>query len=149
MAVYNKALPATTGSAYSVQVPVTDPATHEAVPGRFRAVTVTPDHPHSEKVWWLLAPNPFVVVADTAPRAIPLEDDPVYDALAEIRLIARDARGADRSDVMFNFQDDRRLGGPVWPYGLVVNLLLGSWALAVTVRRVRAATSSSTCTSVV
>jgi ABC-type transport system involved in multi-copper enzyme maturation permease subunit len=102
--------------------------------------TYTYDVNRPERVWWLLAPNPFVVVADAAPRVPPrfidneyggYNDD--YDPLSMVGRSVRELRngyydvpeGEDRGDL------------PVWPYGLAFNVLLGLGAVVVTVRRLR------------
>ncbi|MBK5305552.1 MAG: ABC transporter permease [Frankiaceae bacterium] len=116
----------------------------------------------TDRTWWLLAPNPFVILADAAPQLPPLTDE-------EQR--ARDeerARGVNRQDA----RDIDPLGGlgrairdlrdtpagsgataietglvegdaplrreerkPVWPWGLGVDVLLAVGALWLTTRR--------------
>ncbi|GAA3202063.1 ABC transporter permease [Actinocorallia longicatena] len=93
---------------------------------------------HSERVWWLLAPNPFVILADATPRlprvqrcydyAYPsttdgtgtsppvrrchLESPDTFDPLGEIGRSVRDARlGADERDDRFAY--DEEAGAPV------------------------------------
>jgi ABC-type transport system involved in multi-copper enzyme maturation permease subunit len=99
----------------------------------------TYDVSRPERVWWLLAPNPFVVVADAAPRVPPrfienewggYTDD--YDPLSQVGRSVRDLRnGYDWPD------GEDRPNDPVWPYGLAFNVLLGVGAVAVTARRLR------------
>lgn len=91
---------------------------------------------HPERVWWILAPNPFVIVADAAPRAgsgpaASRNLDPlgaIGEAVQTLRtpetLLTDD--GAERSGQV-----------PAWPYGLGVNLLLGAGAVMLTTRRLR------------
>jgi len=96
---------------------------------------------HTERTWWLLAANPFVVVADAAPAAPAAARFGVPDPLGEIRDGVREVREgpADRED----WCGDGTVAGttgstaPVWPWGLGVNLLLGAGAVWLTVRRLR------------
>jgi ABC-type transport system involved in multi-copper enzyme maturation permease subunit len=100
---------------------------------------------HTERSWWLLAPSPYVVVADAAPRpARTIDGDP----LTAIRTSVRAARlgppdsedwcGDGISEVLDQRQSDRAAGlRSTWPYGLAVDLLLGAGFLALTVRRLR------------
>ncbi|MFG2002674.1 ABC transporter permease [Spirillospora sp. NPDC048911] len=91
---------------------------------------------HTEYVWWLLAPNPVVILADATPRLAEEKrhnldyqrDD--SDPLGDIGRSVRDVRagsGGDEDSV-----------GPVWPYGLGFNLMLAGGAVWVSVRRLRA-----------
>jgi ABC-type transport system involved in multi-copper enzyme maturation permease subunit len=117
---------------------------------------------HEERVWWLLAPNPFVILADAAPRVPPrvtrngdvirVED---YDPLSQIsRQVRRLRNGPDYGWF------DYTVGGvtacppgvecpappppppdlPVWPYGLAFSALLGAGSLVVTTVRLRTPT---------
>jgi ABC-2 type transport system permease protein len=128
-----------------------------AVPGRERPVTYESERTREDKVWWLLGPNPFVILADAAPVApqrfdrqgYPIDD--ALDPLAEIRNAVRDARtppeddedvrpGADWRSSGDGFSVSRRVvdaPGPVWPYGLAFNAALGLGAVAITIRRLR------------
>lgn len=102
----------------------------------------------SDRVWWLLAPNPFVVLADTAP-ALPARRDPVtgrpapspLDPLGEIGRSVRQLRNPmppwySSTGYSAEFQEPLP-ASPVWPYGLTFNVLLGAAALAVTTWRLR------------
>jgi len=101
---------------------------------------------HQERVWWLLAPNPFVVLADSAPRAprrLDVRGDVVYvddyDPLSsignEVRRLRQPQRFYyDESSIV----EQERL--PVWPYGLGFNVLLGIAAVALTTYRLRTPT---------
>ncbi|WP_395962291.1 ABC transporter permease [Actinomadura sp. 6N118] len=90
---------------------------------------------HTEYVWWLLAPNPVVILADATPRLPKRHNSIGYqseesDPLGDIGRSVRDARagsGGDEDSV-----------GPVWPYGLGFNLMLAGGALWVSARRLRA-----------
>jgi ABC-2 type transport system permease protein len=75
--------------------------------------------PH--KVWWVLAPNPFVVVGDAArPGLAP--DASVADPLTDMSLAVRDARDFDRA---------------VWPHGLIFFALAATAAGGVTATHLR------------
>lgn len=102
----------------------------------------------TERTWWLLAPNPFVVLADAAP-ALPLPSPAAgvgaarlataadLDPLGAIgRQVRELRRPPDRSSsaVLTPFDDD---APAVWPTGLAVNVLLGVGAVLLTVRRLR------------
>lgn len=108
--------------------------------------TYTSDEPRTDRTWWLLAPNPFVVLADAAPASHSRVNvgpdgteisyqrlDPLGglgDTVRRLRLPpqAEDVTGLSASDS----DDDALLGGPVWPTGLIVNVSLGVLALGVT-----------------
>ncbi|GAA1758656.1 ABC transporter permease [Luedemannella helvata] len=89
----------------------------------------------SENIWWVLAPNPFVVLIDASPTAperprdqgdVAYDQDPLKDLHGAIRS-TRVGPGVDRRDAP-----------AVWPYGLAANLLLGVGSVLVTIRRLRA-----------
>lgn len=96
---------------------------------------------HSERVWWLLAPNPFVIVADAAPQPTARAtgpDDGTFrlDPLGAIAEVARSMRNPDRLTI--DAQGNVVPGtAAVWPYGLAFNVVLGAGALFVTARRLR------------
>jgi ABC-2 type transport system permease protein len=87
---------------------------------------------HTERVWWLLAPNPFVVLADAAPMLPPPKphESRPFDPLGEV---GREVRQVRQGGFVA-----RAAGDPVWPYGLGFDLLLGAGGLWVTTRRLRA-----------
>lgn len=113
----------------------------------------TIEQTHTERTWWLLALNPFVVVADAAPasRVDPssANDDAYgYDDADIFDMIQRDVREiragpSDKVDYCWdaalgNPPDDRQLPtSAVWPYGLASHLGLGATGLLVAVRRLR------------
>jgi ABC-2 type transport system permease protein len=103
-----------------------------------------------DKVWWVLAPNPFVVVADAAPQ---LDKESAAERQARLR---REARGEYRPDL----RDSDPLGAigrgvrtlrnaprdrgpedtrhrPLWPFGLAVDVAVGGAALWLTARRLQ------------
>jgi ABC-2 type transport system permease protein len=101
-----------------------------------------------DRVWWLLAANPFVVLADAAP-SLPPKYDPRTgqreynsdDPLGEIGASARSARRSRDYDSSDYYATDRaKRGDAVWPFGLGFNLLLGAGAMVVTIRRLRTPT---------
>ncbi|HEY0637646.1 MAG TPA: ABC transporter permease subunit, partial [Pseudonocardiaceae bacterium] len=129
-----------------VERTVTYPDTRESY-------TYTTTQSRTDKVWWLLAPNPFVVLADAAP-ALPHRIDPVtgwrepvgFDPLGEIGRAVRELRLPPAEPMAARYSDavvedvvteERAEGKWVWPYGLALNVLLGAAALAVTTRRLR------------
>jgi ABC-type transport system involved in multi-copper enzyme maturation permease subunit len=108
-----------------------------------RTETRTTDDVRPEKVWWLLAPNPFVILADAAPQKHKLsinvdtssgDSDFTFDPLGGIAGAVRDARDPHHS---VDPLGDRELQSPVWPYGLAFDALLGLAAVTITTRRLR------------
>ena len=107
----------------------------------------------TDRTWWLLAPNPFVVLADAAPQ-IPeeprREDDFGLRAqdLDPLGQIGRQVRGLREEpepsnvggSVVLRPDSERDEPAPVWPTGLAVNVLLGTAALWLTTRRLRTPT---------
>jgi len=97
----------------------------------------------TSRVWWMLAPNPFVILADATPQLPPVRDDYGHfvpqpaDPLGELGRSIRQMREPD----YYSYDDGlvRHPGnpGPVWPYGLGLDLLLGAGAVWVTTRRLR------------
>ena len=127
--------------------PAIDPETGEIDPdGPVVRDSYTTTRVRPDRTWPLLAPNPFVVLADSAP-ALPDRFDPrsgirvpqPLDPLGELGNAIRDARRPPREDGRFGdtAQSDP---GPVWPYGLVFDVLRGVGAVTVTVRRLRTPT---------
>lgn len=101
-----------------------------------------------DRVWWLLAPNPFVILADAAPKL------PPETAAERLRREALEQQGAHVS----NLRDSDPLGGlgdtvrdarkgpgathgsAVWPWGLGFDVLVGAGALWLTARRLQTPT---------
>jgi ABC-type transport system involved in multi-copper enzyme maturation permease subunit len=123
--------------AFALALPLT--TTTETVYDENGTVAYVDEDQHPERVWWLLAPNPFVVLADAAPR-LPerrpglgdVGPEP-FDPLGDIGRSVREARDQDRD--RFQFTDDE--AAPVWPYGLAANLGLAGGAMWITTRRLR------------
>lgn len=104
---------------------------------------------HTERTWWLLAPNPFVIVADAAPRPANVavyDEDPlslIRQGVREARLGPRDVEDwcGDGSDAISDHEAERRAQaealGPVWPVGLLIDLGLAAGFTVVAVRRLR------------
>jgi ABC-type transport system involved in multi-copper enzyme maturation permease subunit len=96
---------------------------------------------HTERTWWLLALNPFVVTADGAGTSGSLHQaETRSDPLGVLREGVRIARtGASATlDECWGVDDDgveATADGPIWPWGLAVNLLLGAAGFVVAVRR--------------
>jgi ABC-2 type transport system permease protein len=115
--------------------------TQERVLDRSYGYTYTQTRP--DRVWWLLAPNPFVIVADAAPRVPPrivhsagliyIENyDPLSGISNEVRRL--------RSPHWDSYDEPPRPGDAVWPYGLGFSLLLGAGSLVITTIRLRTPT---------
>lgn len=126
-------------------VPQIDPTTGATtyVEDSYETQEIRPD-----RVWWVLAPNPFVVLADAAPVApraqappgLDVADDPL-DPLGSISAAVRDLRRPPDYDdgpaYSLGESDEGDRGPLVWPAGLAIDLVLGGLALLVVVRRLR------------
>ena len=92
--------------------------------------------------WLVLAPNPFVVLADAAPSS---PGDRSSDPLASMRYAIREARDPqsyqiERFDPATGepiFEQEPEPPPPVWPYGLGIELALAVFALYVATERLR------------
>ena len=102
----------------------------------------------TDRTWWLLAPNPFVVLADAAPALPPPSENFGFvngqvpgndlDPLGQIGRQVRDLR--DPQPQFFEGPPTAAPppeSKPVWPTGLAVNVLLGVGAVVLTTRRLR------------
>ncbi|MEO7069129.1 MAG: ABC transporter permease [Nostocoides sp.] len=103
---------------------------------------------HTERIWWLLPMNPFVVVADAAPGRTETDPNTLngFQPMRAISIGARAARaGADtreRQECNFGNPGDPAglpplQSGPIYPYGLAFYLALGAGATWLAVRRTR------------
>ncbi|MDQ0425744.1 ABC transporter permease [Cellulomonas iranensis] len=99
---------------------------------------------HTEGTWWLLAINPFVIVADGALPGTSVGSGSVVDEVRSSTQGVRDLRlgEPDVRDECGDWGGDgaplpRDHAGPVWPYGLAANLLLGGLGFVTAVRRLR------------
>ncbi len=115
---------------------------------------------HTERIWWLLPLNPFVVVADAAPpRQSDTTPDMFLSAFTPMLWISDGARAARRGadlatpreecyfgDVSGQPPQDtplqspgstRPASGPVWPFGLAFLLIGGVAATGISVLRTR------------
>ena len=115
--------------------------------------TYTTTRTRTDRTWWLLAPNPFVVLADAAPQLAPLTaaqqadrerlaqqgsgttDLRDVDPLGQLGRTLRNLRRPPQPDGTPTPPADLRR--PVWPYGLAFDVLLAVGALALTTRRLR------------
>ena len=128
------------------------PATGQYVPSG--CCSSTESVQRTDLTWWLLAPNPFVVLADAAPVAAqrpavchtagsgsststyctsPTQNG--VDPLGDISRAVRSLRTPPGSDFGPYSSQDR--GGLVWPYGLGIDVILGAFMFGVAVRRLR------------
>jgi ABC-type transport system involved in multi-copper enzyme maturation permease subunit len=104
---------------------------------------------HTERIWWMLPLNPFVVVADAAPSR-PGTQEQMYSGFTPMRWIsagAREARRGATDEVLqecyigTNVQEspeplaDAAQRESVWPYGLGFLLASGLGATLVAERR--------------
>jgi ABC-2 type transport system permease protein len=108
-----------------------------------------------DRTWWLLAPNPFAVLADSAPagpvRTVTLPGGAVVRESAGVDVLGSLSRSLhrirvapravqDASGTRIEVPDDVE-GGPVWPLGLSIDLLLAAGALWLTTVRLRTPTT--------
>jgi ABC-2 type transport system permease protein len=132
--------------------------------GQNSQYTYTSSESHSERVWWILSPNPFVVLADAAPALPPLHDPKTgqeigrpSDPLGSIRNSVRQERQGQRTYSPCYYVSPNQpvpVGGQdgsnklpvcpkpadpsaVWPWGLGFDLLLGAGSVLITIRRLR------------
>lgn len=99
----------------------------------------------TDRVWWLLAPNPFVVLADAAPQLPPLTaaERARRQAYEEEGIATTDLRDSDPLGSLGRSVRDLRNGPgrhdrrPVWPFGLAFDVALGGGALWLTARQLR------------
>jgi hypothetical protein len=162
------AIPVTWGANESVRVKVVSDAWYQQNPKSRPndATTIQPTSAdcvyvrqartirHTERIWWLLALNPFVVVADAAPTAKQV-NYLGFEPLQMISYGARTARMGATSDVLNECWPEllpasldraseqqlrlQRLDRvhPVWPYGLAFFGLVGAASTWVSIRRLR------------
>ncbi len=113
----------------------------------------TSNAPHTERTWWLLAANPFVIVADAAPSndQVTAQRYESQTMLGSIKYAVREARLGpetvrnycwigDREPELLPEEIARReqLTGlsAVWPWGLAFHALLAAGGVVLAVRRV-------------
>ena len=108
---------------------------------------------HTERIWWLLPLNPFVVVADAAPSEPRKNTGQFSNAFTPMRWISGGARMARNGPEAVVDECANQVGtqegayvdpleqalesAPVWPYGLGFLLLAGAGAAVVAGRRLK------------
>ncbi|WP_125776371.1 ABC transporter permease [Antribacter gilvus] len=101
---------------------------------------------HSERTWWLLAPNPFVVVADAQPLGDPDDQGSPPSGLKDLQYGVRYARTGPSLEMDYCGGLDRApspveevepTDAMVWPWGLGLQLLLAGGGVVVAVNRLR------------
>lgn len=108
--------------------------------------TYTSKVARTDKLWWLLAVNPYVIVADSAPSPKATNDFAGTGVLSGLKQAVREARlgPASYQDYCSNRetpeerarQNDLNALPAVWPWGVAFQALLGLGAVALAVRRV-------------
>jgi hypothetical protein len=102
-----------------------------------QARRVTATRVHTERIWWLLAPSPYVVLVDAAPGAATRGD-----VLTELRDAVRGSREGP-PDVVDRCRDNLPpAAGPVWPYGVAAQLAVGAGFAVLTACRLRSVAGS-------
>jgi ABC-type transport system involved in multi-copper enzyme maturation permease subunit len=110
--------------------------------------------PRTDRTWWLLAPNPFAVLADSAPagpvRRVVQPDGRVAEEGVSLDPLGAMSRALHQIRVKPEVQSsdfgtfydvpDGVVGGAVWPTGLLIDLLVGAGAVWLTARRLRTPT---------
>jgi ABC-2 type transport system permease protein len=84
----------------------------------------------TDRVWWLLAANPFAVLADSTQGSAAWERTTAFDPLQNIREGVRSARDPDSG--VSGVPSTKKA---VWPSGLAFYALLGAGALTLTIQR--------------
>jgi ABC-type transport system involved in multi-copper enzyme maturation permease subunit len=121
-------------------------------PGQCTTQTEQRTEFRTDRTWWLLAANPFVVVADSAPPVRLTGGFGIGDPLTAIRDGVRQLRLAPAQGVVDeclqsqqSFQEAERQRQQqadalpaTWPYGLAADLALGAGFTVLAVRRLRA-----------
>ena len=113
-----------------------------------RDYTYTENRPRTDRLWWLLAVNPYVIVADSAPSPATLDDNYYYGdegILSGLKQAVREARvgptaSYDECDYELTYEEEQRRARidalpPVWPWGLAAQALLAAGGVALGVRR--------------
>ena len=108
----------------------------------------------TDRTWWILAPNPFVVLADSAPagptRTVRRRDGTTEQQPLPVDVLGAMSRGLHTIRVRpepvegpygTNFETPAGVtGGAVWPFGLAFDVLLAVGALWLATRRLRTPT---------
>lgn len=113
-----------------------------------REYSYTESQPRTDRLWWLLAVNPYVIVADSAPSPDWSTDDGYYNdvgILSGLKQAVRQARLGpasynDYCDDNLTYEEQQRRDDldalpAVWPWGLAVQALLAAGGVALGVRR--------------
>jgi ABC-type transport system involved in multi-copper enzyme maturation permease subunit len=112
-----------------------------------RDYTYTENRPRTDRLWWLLAVNPYVIVADSAPS--PKASSSYYygdvGILSGLKQAVREARvgpttTSDECDYELTYEEEQRRARidalpAVWPWGLAAQALLAAGGVALGVRR--------------
>ncbi|HEV7657150.1 MAG TPA: ABC transporter permease subunit [Mycobacteriales bacterium] len=127
-----------------------DPSGRNCIDDPYRTTIARPD-----RTWWLVAPNPFAVLADSAPagpvRQIRLPNGDVIKEPADVDVLGSLSRSLHRIRATpAALQDENGTsygvppgvtGGPVWPLGLGIDLALAAGALWIATIRLRTPTT--------
>lgn len=127
--------------------PVENPAETACSVERGTQTVARPD-----RVWWMLAPNPFVILADSAPAAPSVtvrrpdgrvvQETADADVLGALGRAVREVRTGPvlRENEFGTYYEKPSNGAALWPLGLAVEVLIGIGAVVVASRRLRTPT---------
>lgn len=93
----------------------------------------------TDRTWWILAPNPFVILADAAPQTAKQKRDDSLDPLGSMAHSVRKLRLTPQEQNVYDGGNPKD-GGAVWPWGLGFDLLLAGGALWLTTSRLHTPT---------
>ncbi|MBA2555527.1 MAG: ABC transporter permease [Geodermatophilaceae bacterium] len=138
------ALTAGTAIVFGLLLAVTADTVEDQVTGQTYSYTQS----RPDRIWWILAPNPFIVLADAAPETptttIRLPDGTLVESRQDADLLgalSQEARLLRQRPEVFIPGNEVPASpaepGPVWPYGLGFRLVLAAGALLLTERRLR------------
>ena len=121
-------------------------------PGSCQEVSYETAVPRTDRTWWILAPNPFAVLADSAPAAPSRRERRPDGSLQEVAVPLDPLGALSRTLHQIRVRPVRQpsqyggtefsvpsgaVGAAVWPTGLGIDLVLAAGAVWLTARRLR------------
>lgn len=143
------ALTAGTAVVFGLLLAVTSDTVRSDIDGQDYSYTQS----RPDRIWWILAANPFIVLADAAPETptttIRLPDGTIIESRQDadvLGALSQETRLLRKPPSVFVPGNDVPPPvpepGPVWPYGLGFQLVLAAGALLLTERRLRTPAST-------